>query len=84
MIESTIDWVVMWNLFHYQFWWICLGVGVPIRFLLARRVKTISTSKAASYGVASSIVASILNPLGLSGWATRIRGVYRPARYASA
>jgi hypothetical protein len=60
MIESRIDGVVMWKLFHYQFWWTCLGVGVPIRFLLARRVKTSSTSKAASYGVASSIVASIL------------------------
>ena len=60
MIISKIDWVVMWKLFHYQFSLICLCVGVPIRFLLARRDKTISASKAGSYSVASSIVASIL------------------------
>jgi len=60
MAVSKIDWVVMWKLFHYQFWWICLCVGVPIRFLLARRGKTISASKAGSYAVASSISASIL------------------------
>ena len=60
MVVSKIDWVVMWKLFHYQFSFICLCVGIPIRFVLARRGKTIPANAAGSYAVASSIVASIL------------------------
>jgi len=60
MIVSKIDWTVMWKLFHYQFWWIYFCVGFPIRFLLARRGRTLSAGKAGSYAIASSIVASIL------------------------
>ena len=55
------SWAVMWKLFHHQFWWICLVVGVPIRFLLARWGKTTSATKAGSYAIASSIVASALS-----------------------
>ena len=61
MIESRIIWVVMWKLFHYQFWWIYLCVGVPIRLFLARRLKTVSLGKAGFYAIASSLAASILS-----------------------
>jgi len=55
------SWTVMWKLFHCQFWWICLGVGVPIRFLLAWWGRTTSATKAGSYAIASSIVASTVS-----------------------
>jgi len=55
------SWAVMWKLFHRQFWWICLVVGVPIRFLLARWGNTTSATKAGSYAIASGIVASTVS-----------------------
>lgn len=61
MIVSKIDWVVMWRVFHNQFWSIYLWVGIPIRFFLARWAKTISASKASSYAVAASIAASTVS-----------------------
>jgi hypothetical protein len=61
MIESRIIWVVMWKLFHYQFWWIYLCVGFPIRLFLARRFKTVLLGKAGLYAIASSLVASLLS-----------------------
>src|SRR5436853_6637828 len=56
-----IVWVVMWKLLHYQFWWIYLCVGVPIRLFLTRRLKTVSWGKAGFYAIASSLVASLLS-----------------------
>jgi hypothetical protein len=61
MIESKIIWVIMWKFFHYQFWWIYLCVGVPIRLFLARRLKTVSLGKAVFYFTTSSLLASFLS-----------------------
>lgn len=60
MIVSKIDWTVMWKLFHYQFCWIYLIVGVPIRLFFAWRVKAVSLGKASLYAVASSSLASLV------------------------
>jgi hypothetical protein len=60
MIVSRIDWTVMWKLFHHQFCWLYLTVGVPIRLFVARRVKAISLGKASVYAVAASSLASLL------------------------
>ncbi|MFZ3343219.1 MAG: hypothetical protein WA213_20240 [Terriglobales bacterium] len=61
MIESKIIWVIVWKLFHHQFWWIYLCAGVPIRLLLVRRLKTVSLGIAGFYAMASSLVASFLS-----------------------
>ncbi len=61
MIVSRIVWAVVWKLFHYQFWWIYLCVGVPIRFFLARWLKAVPVGKASLYAIASSLVASLLS-----------------------
>jgi hypothetical protein len=61
VIVSKIDWTVMWKLFHYQFCWIYLTVGVPIRLFVARRLKNVSLGKAGFYAIASSLVASLLS-----------------------
>ena len=36
MALTSVDWVVTWRLQHWQFFWIFLAVGIPIRFLVAR------------------------------------------------
>jgi len=51
----------MWKLFHHQFCWIYLTVGVPIRLFVARRLKNVSLGKAGFYAIASSLVASLLS-----------------------
>jgi hypothetical protein len=61
MSESKITWVIMWKFFHYQFWWIYLGIGVPMRLFLARRLKTVSLGKAVLYATTSSLLASFLS-----------------------
>ena len=61
MIVSRIDWVVMWKLFHYQFWLIYLCVGIPARFLRGRWVKTVSTGKASFYAITSTLVSSLVS-----------------------
>jgi len=61
MTVSKIDWVVMWKLFHYEFCWIYLSVGVLIRLVLARRVRPASLGKTSLYVVASSTVSSLLS-----------------------
>jgi hypothetical protein len=61
VIVSKIDWTVMWKLFHYQFCWIYLIVGVPVRLFVARRLKNVSLGKAGFYAIASSLVASLLS-----------------------
>jgi hypothetical protein len=60
MIVSKIDWTVTWKLFHYQFCWIYLSVGVPIRLFFGR-VKAVSLSKAGLYAIASSSLASLVS-----------------------
>ena len=57
---SKIDWTLMWKFFHYQFCWIYLVVGFPIRLFAARRVKAVSLGKASLYAVASSSLASLV------------------------
>jgi len=51
----------MWKLFHYQFCWIYVVVGVPIRLFFAWRVKEVLLGKASFYAVASSSLASLLS-----------------------
>ncbi|MFZ0298261.1 MAG: hypothetical protein WAM13_07930 [Candidatus Sulfotelmatobacter sp.] len=58
---SKIDWTVMWKFFHYQFCWIYLSVGVPMRLFLARGLKGISLGKTSSYAITSSLLASFLS-----------------------
>ena len=80
MTYSRIDWVVMWKLFHVQFFWICLALGVPIRFVAARRFRAASTCKTTLSIVVASFASSIFStwlpiapilgvglPLGLLG-----------------
>jgi hypothetical protein len=61
MIVSKLDWTVMWKLFHYQFCWIYLSVGVPIRLFFVRRVKAVSLGKACLYASASSSLAALVS-----------------------
>lgn len=61
MIVAKIDWTVMWKLFHYQFCWIYLSAGIPIRLFFARRVNPVSLGKTAVYAIASSALASLVN-----------------------
>ena len=61
MTLSKIDWVVMWKLFHYQFCWVYLSLGVLIRLVFAARVKTVSLGKTILFAVASSSVASLVS-----------------------
>src|SRR5438128_10538261 len=80
MTYSRIDWVVMWKLFHVQFFWIYLALGVPIRFVAARRFRAASTCKTTLSIVVASFASSIVStwlpialllcvrlPLGLLG-----------------
>src|SRR5438876_10248044 len=75
MTYSRIDWVVMWKLFHVQFFWIYLALGVPIRFVAARRFRAASTCKTTLSIVVASFASSNLYHLAsicsdLSCWAT--------------
>jgi hypothetical protein len=80
MTFSRIDWVVMWKLFHNQFFWIYLALGIPIRFVSARRFGEASARKTSLCVVVASIASSIFStwlpivpilgvglPLGLLG-----------------
>ena len=79
MTYSRIDWVVMWKLFHVQFFWIYLALGVPIRFVAAG-FRAASTCKTTLSIVVASFASSIFStwlpiapilgvglPLGLLG-----------------
>jgi hypothetical protein len=61
MAALKIDWTIMWKLFHYDFCWIYLSVGIPIRFLFAQRVKAARLGKRTFYTVASSSLASAIS-----------------------
>jgi hypothetical protein len=80
MTFSRIDWVVMWKLFHYQFFWIHLALGIPIRFVTARSFGAASARKTGLSVVVASLASSIFStwlpivpilgvglPLGLLG-----------------
>jgi hypothetical protein len=38
MWYSTIDWLKLWKLHHYQFFWLYLLIGVPLRLLTAQQL----------------------------------------------
>jgi hypothetical protein len=80
MTFSRIDWVVMWKLFHYQFFWIYLALGIPIRFGAARSFGAPSGGKTSLAVVVASLASAIFStwlpivpilgvglPLGLLG-----------------
>ena len=75
-----IDWVVMWKLFHIQFFWVYLALGIPVRFVVIRRFGAASSRKAGLSVVVASFVSSVFGtwlpiapvfgvglPLGLLG-----------------
>jgi len=59
MISSRVDWVVMWRLFHVQFFWIYLALGIPIRFVTARRFGAASVHKTSLSVVVAAFASSI-------------------------
>ena len=80
MTYSRIDWVVMWKLFHVQFFWIYLALGIPIRFVAVRRFGAASSRKTGLSVVVASFASSVFGtwlpiapifgvglPLGLLG-----------------
>lgn len=80
MTFSRIDWVVMWKLFHYQFFCIYLSLGIPIRFIAAQTFRAASSRKTSLSVVVASLASSVLStwlpivpvlgvglPLGLLG-----------------
>jgi hypothetical protein len=58
MTFSRIDWVVMWKLYHVQFLWIYLALGIPLRVVAARSFGA-STSKTTSSVIVASFVSSV-------------------------
>lgn len=80
MISSRMDWVVMWKLFHVQFFWIYLALGIPIRFVTVRRFGAASSRKTGASVAVASFASSVFGtwlpiatifgvglPLGLLG-----------------
>ena len=61
MIFSRVDWVVMWKLFHHQFFWIHLALGMPIRFVAARTFGAASARKMTLSIVIASFASSIFS-----------------------
>jgi hypothetical protein len=60
MAVSKIDWTIMWKLYRYQFFWIYLSIGVPLRFLLARGFKPVLAGITSLYVAVSSSASSFL------------------------
>jgi hypothetical protein len=54
MTYWTIDWLIRWKWYHYQFFWLFLTIGVPLRVLAARHFGT-----SAGKGRLSAVVVSI-------------------------
>jgi hypothetical protein len=80
MTLQRIDWVVMWKWYHFQFFWIYLVLGIPIRFVAARRFGAAFAPKTSLSVVVASFASSIFStwlpiapifgvglPLGLLG-----------------
>jgi hypothetical protein len=61
MTFSRVDWVVMWKLFHYQFFWIYLSLGIPIRFVAARTFGAASSRKTTLSVVVASLASSVFS-----------------------
>jgi hypothetical protein len=61
MTSSRIDWVVMWKLFHLQFFWIYLALGILIRFVATRRFGAVSMRKTGLLVVAASFASSVFS-----------------------
>src|SRR5438874_1174332 len=61
MIFSRVDWFVMWKLFHHQFFWIYLALGIPIRFVAARTFGAASARNMTLAVVIASFTSSIFS-----------------------
>ena len=61
MKYSGIDWFVTWKLFHHEFFWIYLSLGIPIRLILARHLEIMPLNKRILYLAASNLVLSLAN-----------------------
>jgi hypothetical protein len=61
MTLPTIDWTVMWKLFHYQFFCIYLSIGIPIRFVAARTFGAPSSRKTSLIVVVASLTSSVFS-----------------------
>jgi hypothetical protein len=61
MTLERIDWVVMWKWCHFQFFWIYLVLGIPIRFVAARRFGTAFAPKTTLSVVVASFASSIFS-----------------------
>jgi hypothetical protein len=61
MTLSRIDWVVMWKLFHYQFFCTHLAIGIPLRLVAARSFGPASASKTSLSVVVTSFASSIFS-----------------------
>ena len=61
MTYSHVDWVVMWRLFHHQFFWIYLALGVPLRLLLVLRFDASSASKKALSVAVAAFASAIVS-----------------------
>jgi hypothetical protein len=60
MTFSRIDWVVMWKLYHVQFFWMYLALGIQLRFIAARSFGA-STSKTTFSAIGASFVSSVFS-----------------------
>jgi len=60
-IVSSIDWVILWRLFHYQFFFIYLSLGIPIRFFAARTFGAASLCKKSFSVAVASLVSSVFS-----------------------
>ncbi|HVM91687.1 MAG TPA: hypothetical protein VMT67_02690 [Terriglobales bacterium] len=60
MSVPTIDWVVLWKLFHLHFFLIYAVIGVPLRLLIGVRKEARSANRARLYAFISSFSMSLL------------------------
>ena len=60
MTVPKIDWVVMWKLFHFQFFWIYATLGVLLRVVLMRSFKMVQSRQTRLYIGMSSFASSLL------------------------
>jgi hypothetical protein len=61
MTFSGVDWTILWKLYHYQFFWLYLTIGIPLRFVVARRFGTASIGKTNLRATIASFASSVLN-----------------------
>jgi hypothetical protein len=58
MTYWTIDWLIRWKWYHYQFFWLFLAIGVPLRVFAARHFGT-SASRSRLSAVVVSVASSL-------------------------